>query len=167
MIGRNASFIPKRDEEAFRRNVTPKPCPLLVDWTRSVPARQCYSELAALRNRRSGQTNDELRGIINEPFAAHYFGFHDPVRRSSIGVRAIAAVKWGSTFHPGEADYSNRTMRLAPFLQVLLVIFLGSPKLRCRLNDSDDWSGKTPAVLEPLLCRLRGSLLFRRMIENG
>src|SRR4051812_14265620 len=61
----------------------------------------------------------------------------------------------------------DRAMRLPALGQILLVIFLPAPKLRRRLDLSNDLAfGKFRSLAQFLPGSFRHALLLRRMIEN-
>src|SRR5262249_39017501 len=76
-----------------------------VDRRRSVPARECDPKLAAFRDCFARLLENERGGVGNEIFTADDC--------------------WGSA-HAG--FHSNHAMRLAAFLQVMLVIFFSAPE---------------------------------------
>src|SRR4029077_12758846 len=70
---------------------------------------------------------------------------------------------WGSA-HAG--SQSNRAMRLAAFLEVMLMIVFSAPECWSGFDLRHNWSIEPAAFLQFFFRSVRGGLLLGRMIKN-
>ena len=62
--------------------------------------------------------------------------------------------------------HSNRAMRLAAFLQVVLMIFFSAPERWSGFDLRHDWAIEPAALLQFFFRSVGGGLLLRGMIKN-
>ena len=87
VVGRNTTFIAKRDQNFLPRKVARHSRKLGINGPRCVPAGKRDAELVALTDRLVRKIDNEIRGVGHEIFRPKNFAAHEGKVRAALAPR--------------------------------------------------------------------------------